>query len=136
MESKLYSFVSQRREMGFAWGINDCNVLCLAWLDELTGLSLSDQAKGKYNTAIGAARFQTRIGKRLSDEIKAFGGIEIPQGFQQEGDFLIVENEKWDCGHISLGRKLLSAGPETGCTVFGYSDEIKYKVYRVEICHK
>ena len=135
-EQALYKFVEERRLAGFGWGVNDCNILCLYWLDILAGTNTVDLLKGKYKTAIGAAKFQKKFGQRLIEGIKEHGGVEIEPGFQQEGDFIITHDEKWDCGHICLGQYLLSAGPESGCTVYKLDAFSGYTVLRVEQCHK
>jgi len=135
-EQALYKFVEDRRQAGFVWGVNDCNILCLSWLDILTGANTVDLLKGKYKTALGAAKYQVKYGQRLIEGIKAHGGVEIEPGFQQEGDFIISHGKKWDCGHICLGKYLLSAGPESGCTIYKLDTFIGYTVLRVETCHK
>jgi hypothetical protein len=131
-EQLLYKFVEDRRRQGFAWGQNDCNTLCLAWLDELAGSATLKIAKGKYKNALGAAKYQKKIGHRLSDVLKQNGAVEIAPALQQEGDFIIANDDKWDCGHVCLGRYVLSAGPDSGCTVYKLKKFTGYTVWRVE----
>lgn len=131
-EIRLAQFIEDNLGRPFAWGRCDCNTFVLEAMDVLGGTALADEIRGRYKTARGAIRFRRRSPwGGLITGLQGVGFAEIPRGFEQTGDILIVaEPDKWDMSHLFLGRLAAAAFPEAGVQQFSMT-QLRNKPYRV-----
>lgn len=147
----VIKFAEAELKKPFAWGVTDCNTIAARFLDliqdskfkiqdskqgvgaqgivpEVAGYYES-QILGKYNDMRSAIVFQKKFGHTPDEILKEAGAIEATPGFENTGDFLLVDTEHWQCCHIYLCGKVLSAGPEKGVAMYPIS--LLQKPYRV-----
>ena len=63
-ESKLATFIEERRYMPFQWGVNDCCLFGADAVKRITDYDLAEAFRGKYHTAFGAMRQIVESGAR------------------------------------------------------------------------
>lgn len=85
----LWRFVQDRQSLPFVWGGQDCCLFGADWVRELHGIDLAGDLRGKYKTALGAARIighgfelATYVGDRLAEH----GFEKIPVKMASRGD--------------------------------------------------
>lgn len=93
----LAQFVNDRNRTPFKWGQSDCSTLAADWAHELTGRDPAAAYRGKYDTALTAARmikesggFVALISKIANDS----GWIEIQPLFAGRGCVAIITDQK------------------------------------------
>jgi len=133
-EINLMHFIEKNLGRAFAWGECDCVTFALEVTDAVYGTALAEKIKGRYKTERGAIRFRrrSRWGNFIT-LLKEANFIEIPKGFEQTGDILVVEEAgKLEMVHVSLGHRALSSHPETGVLIFPmtHMQGIPYTVWR------
>lgn len=86
--------VLDRAQTGpFEWGKSDCFTLTMDVVEAVSGEAHWSSERGRYTTAIGAAR---RLKANGFDDLEAFVGSlgrEIPASFARRGDLGIVPTE-------------------------------------------
>jgi len=143
-EKEIIQFADAELKKPFAWGITDCNTIAARFLDliqnskqdagaqgivpETPGF-YENQILGKYNDMRSAILFQKRFGRTAEDVLIEAGAVPGAPGFEQTGDFILVDTERWQCCHIYLCGKVLSSGPEKGVAM--YPITLLQKPYRV-----
>lgn len=106
----LTTFIEERRALGFIWGANDCCLFAADWVRMATGQDFADGIRGRYFSALGAARV-----------LKQYGGVvgltERHAGLQrgtlttaQRGDLLAHQMP----GGLALGICLGAVGAYVG----------------------
>lgn len=110
-ELRLALWAQQRMGQPFAWGRIDCAILCFEAFDEMTGLALAAEYRGRYSTEAQARRFQRRRANLLS-VLERAGCLRARNLIP--GDIIVAPRDGFLCGHVSLGRLALSAWPGTG----------------------
>ena len=87
--ARLAAYVQARQSRPFVWGDHDCCLFGADWVRELHGVDLAGDVRGKYKTALGAARIvghgfslATFVGDRLADH----GFAKIPVRMASRGD--------------------------------------------------
>ena len=134
-EIALINFIETNQGRPFAWGECDCNTFVLEAMDAVFGTALAARVRGQYATEKGAIRFRRKsVQGSLINGLIEEGFIEIPRGFEQTGDILIVEDpDKWEMSHLCLGRTAAAAFPDAGVQQFSLA-LLKDKPYRVWRC--
>ena len=133
MELKLIGFAEQELKLPFEWGFRDCNTLALRCLDLITGGQYAAAVLGRYDTEKSAQAFQASFGRRIEDVLKEAGAVQVRSGFEQTGDFLVVDDGRWpwQLAHVCIGGKVISAGPETGVEMFKLSQIKPHTTWRI-----
>ncbi|HXM32290.1 MAG TPA: hypothetical protein VN921_01460 [Chthoniobacterales bacterium] len=104
----LDAFVASRREMPFAWGVNDCCLFACDAVLAMTGEDLAETFRGRYSSAREAKRMLQEAGAEtvgeLADMIAADFGLHcIPPLFAQRGDVVLLDREHGESlGIVSL----------------------------------
>lgn len=102
----LTQFIEQRRRVPFAWGQNDCCLFAADWVHACTGHDPAQGLRGKYSTALGAARLLATHGG-VRGIIRKFGeplGLTPIDGkFDQRGDLVIADTGKGESIGVSIG---------------------------------
>jgi hypothetical protein len=118
-ESKLDDFVARSQRLKFAWGIHDCCLFACDAVLAMTGTDLAADFRGKYDSALGAARMLKAYGgtvEMLAEEIAdKFCIFEVPVLYAQRGDVVLLpsNNDGPALGIVSLdGWNCLGAGLE------------------------
>ena len=113
-EIRLIKFVEEHLGKACSWGFCDCNIFVLSGWDAVFGTRLAEKHKGKYKTAKAAIRYRRRSqwGSLQVLLTKEAGAVEIPRGFEQTGDILIVSDQKWEMSHICIGKNYAAACPD------------------------
>lgn len=137
-EIRLIKFVEAYLGRACTWGECDCNIFVLLAWDAVFGTNIAIHHRGKYKTSRGAIRYRRRskwgsLQVLLADEA---GAVEIPQGFQQAGDILIVPDDKWEMAHLCIGDKIVSADPDDLVSLAPITAlvNIPYQVWRYQSC--
>lgn len=113
-ETRLNEFITAHRSMPFSWGSHDCLLFATAAIEAITGKDPLRHMRGKYHTALQAARFA-----------RTFGGLEwlmtinlksVPVSYARAGDIVLTECMGIDSLGVCVGR--MSAFPGTLGLVF------------------
>jgi len=104
---ELINILDRAGRHPFQWGINDCNTLCLEWLDKLQDRGWLDRVKGKYSNVREAAKFASELPK-WTDGLLAEGWIEITAQEASVGDLGVVSDRLYDRVHIVMGSFMVS----------------------------
>jgi hypothetical protein len=150
-EKEIIQFADAELKKPFAWGITDCNTIAARFLDLIQNSKFKiqnskqdagaqgivpetqgyyeSQILGKYNDMRSAIEFQKQFGRTAEDVLIEAGAVPGAPGFEQTGDFILVDTERWQCCHIYLCGKVLSSGPERGVAMYPVS--FLQKPYRV-----
>lgn len=102
----LVDFIEERRCMPFAWGINDCCLFASDWVRVCTGIDPAAGIRGKYCTALGAARILKNHGgvRGIMHNIAEPLGIHrIAGGLDQRGDLAVAETGNGESIGICIG---------------------------------
>ena len=83
----LNALIEERRAASFAWGAHDCCLFAADGVRATTGADPAADLRGRYRTALGAARL---IRRRFAGDIEAIpsalGFAEIPPALARRGD--------------------------------------------------
>lgn len=88
----LSAAIAERLHMPFAWGPNDCVSCACSIVQSYTGVDLMAPWRGRYSTALGAARIFKQHGGMLAMAETIFpqhGVSEIPVRQAMRGDIAI-----------------------------------------------
>ena len=102
----LASFIEERRAAPFAWGLNDCCLFASDWVELCTGVDPAAELRGKYSTALGAARILKQHGgvRGIMRNIAEPLGIKrIDGGLDQRGDLAIADTGNGESIGICIG---------------------------------
>jgi len=118
--ARLSEFIAARREMPFAWGVNDCCLFAADAIIAMTGTDFAAPFRGLYDTARGALEVVRGRGELfgvgdVTAELMCLYGIrEVPPPFAQRGDLVLLEREHGESlGIISLdGTDVWAPGDE------------------------
>lgn len=108
-DTRLARWATRRNGEPFRWGQTDCAMLCFEAFDAMTGQALAAAHRGKYDSAAGAIRYQIENSVNVGIVLARAGCVEVVPGFQQRGDFIVVDREPFPHGHVCFGAKALSA---------------------------
>lgn len=108
---RLARWATLRTGERFRWGQTDCVLLCLEAFDVMTGSDKADAHRGRWRSRAGALRYQRENDTDLLRGLRAFGCVDVEVGFQQRGDFIIVERSPIPHGLVCFGEKSLGAEP-------------------------
>lgn len=115
----LADYLAGRANEPFAWGQNDCVLFALDGVLAITGLDAASDIRGRYSTALGAAkRMKTLYGEAaLSLAATNFalhwGGKEIVTSMAGRGDLILYLSDARASLGLCTGRHFAGAG-ETG----------------------
>jgi len=95
-EIRLAEYIEAKRSEPFAWGKNDCMTFAAGAVLVLTGADVLAPLRGRYATAIGAARWAKRLQKKHG-EISWVEGIsgylpQISPRYPPRGSIIAVEH--------------------------------------------
>jgi hypothetical protein len=104
--SLLTTFIEERRLMPFAWGRNDCCLFAADWVQICTGCDPAHELRGKYSTALGAARILRELGgvrgviQRMGEPL----GLQRIKSVQdQRGDLVVADTGNGESIGICIG---------------------------------
>lgn len=95
----------------FKWGQNDCNTLCVEWVDRVCGTDYLSRVKNHYKTKKGAVKFYHNFVQWVS-ELKELGWQEVEQ--PQTGDLVLHIDKHFVYAHVFASGKLFSVDPKQG----------------------
>lgn len=102
----LTQFIEERRDVPFTWGRNDCCLFAADWVRLCTGSDPAAELRGKYSSALSAARILQKHGG-VRGIIRTFGepiGLHPIDGkFDQRGDLVVAETGNGESIGISIG---------------------------------
>lgn len=111
---RLAAFIDERRDHGFAWGLQDCFTLAADVALELTGEDPAASIRGTYATEEGADAVVGPDGLEawVAGMMAAWGAPECEPAFAQRGDmvFVAVGNQRM-CG-VHLGNSVAVPGAD------------------------
>jgi hypothetical protein len=98
--NRLNRFVADWLGKKHAWGISDCSIMCLDWVERATGQKVGEDVAGSYDSAAGALSFLASnnyedLGDMVTDRL---GSNPIDRVFLQRGDIALV-----DCPAVGEG---------------------------------
>ncbi|MEE8534768.1 MAG: hypothetical protein V3S45_01910 [Kiloniellales bacterium] len=114
---RLFAAVAARRARPFKWGENDCALFACDVLLEATGQDFAAPFRGRYKSAVGAARVLKKFaGGGLEETAEAIARDharpEVPPLKAQRGDMVLVETETGPALGVCLGEAAAVAGQE------------------------
>lgn len=131
LEMALIDFVKAKLGRPFAWGICDCNTLALEASDAVFGTEMAEKVVGQYDTPDSAEQYRkSSPWGSFINLIKENGFIEAQKGFEQTGDFLIVEDSRWEQVHICMGIRSVSCALDAVVHLFP-TVQLKNMLYSV-----
>lgn len=108
-EVRLARWATLRNGEPFVWGRTDCAMLCFEALEAITGADVCSRYLGQWHSRSSALRYQQRQGTTVTRELLGLGCSEITPGYQQRGDFVIIERAPFPHAHVCFGEKALSS---------------------------
>lgn len=111
----LSQFIEDRRRVPFAWGSNDCCLFASDWVLKATGTDPACDLRGKYASALGAARvLKTKGGVRgIMRSIAEPLGMSRTDGNQcQRGDLVIADTGNGESIGICIGSHAAFVGSD------------------------
>lgn len=109
--SALYAIVAERRARPFEWGAHDCVMWASDVTVALTGRDPVAHLRGRYDSALGAARLLEDEGGMLGLAARCWGP-EIPRLCAQRGDVVLVTGDDGrDSFAVVMGVEALGVGP-------------------------
>lgn len=102
----LASFIEARRGRPFAWGENDCCLFAADWIREATGRDIACDYRGKYHSALSAARILQNEGGVLGVFRKAAERermIVVTPSHAQRGDIVARDSEDGPLLGVCIG---------------------------------
>ena len=113
----LLSAVAARRGTPFEWGENDCALFACDVLLEATGQDFAAPFRGRYKSAVGAARVLKKFSggglEATAEKIaRDEGHAEVAPLMAQRGDMVLVEAEAGPALGVCLGEAAAVAGQE------------------------
>ena len=102
----LAQFIEQRRHVPFGWGTNDCCLFGADWVLRATSKDLAADLRGRYGSALGAARILGRCGgvrSLIKNRGEQIGIQSVPSRSIQRGDLVVAEMGRGESIGISLG---------------------------------
>jgi hypothetical protein len=110
------AFIEQRRNMPIIWGQNDCVLLALDQVLAISGVDAAADIRGKYNTALGAARRMKSLYGSANLSVAAsavaarWGGQEILPAACSRGDLVLHNSPDGPALGVCVGRQFISPG--------------------------
>lgn len=102
----LAGFIEERRWMPFEWAKNDCCLFASDWVQLCTGVDPAADLRGKYSTALGAARILKEMGgvrgiiRSLAEPL---GVTRIEGAKDQRGDLVVADTGNGESIGICIG---------------------------------
>lgn len=111
--TSLIRFIQTRSGFPFSWGATDCCTLGADWVMAHTGIDPMSEYRGKYSSALGAARAMggpRNIERAVANAMRMSGFEEIETAMMQRGDVCLLEcGELYGIG-ICVGRNVAAQG--------------------------
>ena len=98
----LAQFIEARRAQPFAWGSNDCCIFAADWVEICTGEDHAKAWRGRYTSALGAARVLDEAGG-VEALVDALGLQRIAPKLAGRGDIVAQEAGRGMTLGICLG---------------------------------
>lgn len=113
---QLLRFIESRLVTPFAWGENDCALLLADAALAMTGHDYAAPFRGRYSTALGAARELRRNGfEDLPAYLTHVLGAPVAPGLARRGDAVLFGSADGPALGVVTGSQAAAAGP-TGIT--------------------
>jgi hypothetical protein len=109
---RLAALIEARREVPFAWGVQDCCTLAADAALEMTGSDPMAEWRGRYATEAEAEAVTGSQGleETVAAALAAWGAPECPVAYAQRGDWALVSvGNQLVCG-IALGSVVAAPG--------------------------
>lgn len=109
----LSDFIEKNKYKNFSWGENDCIMFASSCINAITSNDPAAQWRGKYSTALSAARIFSDFGgfENMIDTVSSdFGYIDVPVNKSQRGDLVMHTQRRWPACGINLGSLSAFAG--------------------------
>lgn len=107
-EARLAAYLSPLRLRPFAWGSHDCCLFAAGAVEAMTGVDPMPEFRGRYSTAIGAARALKRYGAGTLDTTLNTKFAPVPAALAHRGDIIMSDGLLGICG----GSFLYAVGSE------------------------
>ena len=121
--SVLAKFIESRRNMPFAWGVNDCALFAADAIRAITGVDHAAIFRGLYDTQSQANAIVAQYGG-LRPFVSYFLGPEIDPKLARRGDIALITDAKGrEVLSVCLGASFAATG-ETGLKFFKIKDAV------------
>jgi len=125
---KLAAWSVKRIGKPFSWGETDCAILCLEAFDVMTGAHQAELYRARYRSLREAVKFQ-RDEVSLPDWLRSMGCFTVDRS--ELGDFIVVERDGFQCGHVCFGSKSLSTWIDAGVNACQTEDVLTFPSARI-----
>lgn len=109
-EERLHHYLAEHERAVFVWGGFDCALFAAGAVEAQRGDDPAAAYRGRYSTAVGAARALRRYGEGTLEATIDAGFAERPIGFARRGDLVLVDGMVGVC----VGPEALFIGEEDG----------------------
>lgn len=109
-QARLATLVDERRNIAFAWGVNDCCLWAADAVLAMTGKDFAAPFRGEYGTDREAAELVHRLGGVGAIASQALGA-PVPAAMAAVGDVVLVVQDGRKALAICNGTTALTTGP-------------------------
>jgi len=110
--ARLAAALHRHERQPFSWGQSDCFLMAMDAAEAITGIDPYADERGKYRSAVGAARRLKRRGFDSPEEALAAVADTVPRPAIRAGDIAVVDdNQGGEALVISIGRCLHGKSP-------------------------
>jgi hypothetical protein len=133
-EIKLASIIAVLKGQQFKYSTTDCNSFVARCVDaQLETNTWNELIRGRYNTALGARRFQHKLNPDAYLKQMGYNVISADGGLQN-GDIVLVDEKNFTCAHICYGGSLWSSDVKRGiCVADEYELPDSARIYRLGV---
>ncbi len=110
-DSRLARWATLRNGELFCWGQTDCAMLAFEAFDAMTGADIAGRHRGQWHSRSSALRYQQQNDTDVRRVLILAGCADVEPGFQQRGDFVIIERAPFPHAQVCFGEKALSSVP-------------------------
>ncbi len=114
-KTAIADLITERYNYPFVWGTTDCAGFSADVILLVTGIDILAEYRGRYKTAIGAARIMKRVGGNGLEEFaevlaNRYGFVSIELSLIQNSDLCVIDTPIGDAMAVAWNGKAISQG--------------------------
>ena len=118
-EKQLFELADDWKSKPFVWGERDCSLFASSVIDIITEGDLTSRFYKAWTTGVEARRYSLKNKITVESYLVEQGAKEIKIGFQQTGDFILMDKQvtakrKWRTTAVCLGKDAAVITEEMG----------------------
>jgi hypothetical protein len=130
-EDFLSDFICKRKDSAFKYGENDCCLFVADAVENITGVDIAEEFRGKYTSKVEAYRLLIKYSGGAVEETfkelsKNYGFHEISTKYAGRGDIALVRGEMGDAvGIVDMTGERVAIPARKGLIYFPMEEIIK-----------